>query len=476
MKTQWRAWLLIWAILCGGNLLSGNAAPEPLPASGRKVYILPIRDNIEPPLVYVVRRGVKEAMEAKADLLLIDMDTNGGRVDCTEEIIGIIGQFKGRTATYVNKKAFSAGAFIAFSTEKIFMAPQSVIGAAAPIVIGEGGQAEAMPDTVEAKMSSAISALIRANAEKHGHNTEVVDAMVRKSKELVIDGKVINPKGEILTLTDVQAAKEYGQPPKPLVSAGTIETEESVLAKLGFAGGSTTRIVPTGAERMGFWINSISGLLLLIGIIGAYIEFKTPGFGLPGIVSIVAFVVYFLGGYISGYSGGIWLLVFFAGVVLIVVELFFFPGTIAIGLLGGVLVLGSLIMALVDVYPGMPLWSWPTIAQDSLERSIQIFGFSMLASVVLAVLLARFLPHTPLYGALVSQTTSGAQATVDRETKRSARLGQTGVTISPLRPAGKAQFGEEVLDVIAPGEMVEKGKTVKIVGFNGHDAVVSVVG
>ena len=92
-----------------------------------------------PPLVYVVRRGVKEAMEANADALILDMNTDGGRVDVTEEIIQIISKFKGTTVTYVNDRAFSAGAFISVATQKIYMAPQSVIGAAAPIMMSPGG-------------------------------------------------------------------------------------------------------------------------------------------------------------------------------------------------------------------------------------------------------------------------------------------------------------------------------------------------
>ena len=183
-------------------------------SSARKVYVLPIRDDIMPPLVYLVRRGVKEAMQNNADVLVIDMDTDGGRVDTTQEIIEILNQFKGETVTYVNHKAFSAGAYISFATQKIYMAPQSVIGAAAPIMISPGGGGvEAMPDTVEAKMSSAIAALVRANAQKNGHNVEVADAMVKKTKELKIDGKVLNEKGQILTLTDQEAQQEYGDPP-----------------------------------------------------------------------------------------------------------------------------------------------------------------------------------------------------------------------------------------------------------------------
>src|SRR5205085_9273537 len=101
----------------------------------KKIYIIPIREDIMPPLTYLVRRGVKEAMEAKADVLVFDMDTNGGRIDTTKETISILDKFPGRTITYVSRTAFSAGAFIAVSTQEIYMAPQSQIGAAAPIML-----------------------------------------------------------------------------------------------------------------------------------------------------------------------------------------------------------------------------------------------------------------------------------------------------------------------------------------------------
>src|SRR5437773_8200121 len=204
--------------LCGFDLRGNETA-----GSGqRRVYVLPIRDDIMPPMVYLVRRGVKEAMEAKADLLIIDMDTNGGRVDATEEIMEIINKFKGKTVTYVNRKAFSAGAFIAVATQKIFMAPQSVIGAAAPMLMIPGGGPTEIPQTVEAKMTSGVRALVRANAEKNGYNVDVVEAMIDKTKRLEIDGEVLNEKGQILTLTNVQAEKKYGQPPMPLLSSGTV--------------------------------------------------------------------------------------------------------------------------------------------------------------------------------------------------------------------------------------------------------------
>src|SRR5437773_3717754 len=279
--------------LCGFDLRGNETA-----GSGqRRVYVLPIRDDIMPPMVYLVRRGVKEAMEAKADLLIIDMDTNGGRVDATEEIMEIINKFKGKTVTYVNHKAFSAGAFISVATQKIYMAPQSVIGAAAPIMLTPGGgSAQDLPSTMEVKFTSALRALVRANAEKNGHNVQVVEAMIDKSRELKIDGEVLNEKGQILTLTDLQAAKKYGEPPKPLLSAGTIEDMDTLVKELGYSDAKRINIKPLGAETLARWLNAISPLLLIIGIAGLYIEFKTPGFGLPGIIGITAFVLYFLGG------------------------------------------------------------------------------------------------------------------------------------------------------------------------------------
>src|SRR5690606_15308152 len=134
-------------------------------------------------------------------------------------------------------------------TQKIYMAPQSVIGAAAPIMMSPGRTgAGALPDTMAAKMTSALSALVRANAAKNGHNVEVADAMVKKTKELIIDGKVLNAKGDILTLTDQEASEEYGTPSKPLLSSGTIESLDALLKELNLENAQVVRIEPTGAE------------------------------------------------------------------------------------------------------------------------------------------------------------------------------------------------------------------------------------
>lgn len=463
LQTCWLLGALLWL---PAPVVSGATST---PAPTAKVYILPIREDIMPPLVYVVRRGVKEAMEANADALILDMNTDGGRVDVTEEIIGILSKFKGKTITYVNDRAFSAGAFISVATQQIYMAPQSVIGAAAPIMLSPGGGGvEKMPDTVEAKMTSAIRALVRAQAEKNNHNIAVIEAMIDKTKALTIDGEVLNKEGNILTLTDRQAAKEYGHPPKPLLSAGTVESMDALLDKLGYAHAQRVEIKPTGAEKLGTWINAISPLLLIIGIVGIYIEFKTPGFGLPGIIGIAAFAIYFLGGYVAGLSAAGWVIVFVLGLILILVELFVVPGTFIAGIIGAILMLVALLMAMVDTYPGTP--ALPSLPQ--LELPMRDLGLAVLISFGIALVLARFFPQTSLFQRLVSQTASGVESVATVEAQLTSRLGQTGVAIAPLCPGGKARFGDDLLDVITRGEMVAKGRAVRIIGSSGANAVV----
>src|SRR6266487_3613834 len=456
--------LLTISSLCGFDL-SGRETGN---SGQRKVYVLPIRSDIMPPLVYLVRRGVKAAMEARADLLVLDMDTNGGRVDVTEEMIEILNNFKGQTATFVNRRAFSAGAFISIATQKIFMAPQSVIGAAAPIMLVPGGPPQDMPETMQAKMNAALCALARTSAEKNGYNPSVVEKMIDKGKELKIDGTVIKEKGELLALTNIEAEREYGDPPKPLLSSGTVESLDELLKKLGYANSARVDIQPTGVEQLAMWINVISPLLLIIGIAGVYIEFKTPGFGLPGIVGIAAFALYFLGGYIAGLSGLEWMAVFVVGLALLALELFVFPGTTALGLIGTALMLVALVMAMVDVYPGMP--ALPTFKM--LELPLRDLFIAFLGGAVAVLALSRWLPKTSFYGNMVSQAASGVITGAKLERKQMSRLGQVGVAISELRPGGKAQFGNEILDVISQGEMIDKGQRVKIIGHSGTEAVV----
>ncbi len=99
------------------------------------VYVIPIKGEIERGLVYVIRRGIAEAVRQKADAVVFDMDTPGGRVDSTKEIMKIIDGIDVPVITFVNPSAISAGAIISLATDEIYMKPGASIGDAMPITM-----------------------------------------------------------------------------------------------------------------------------------------------------------------------------------------------------------------------------------------------------------------------------------------------------------------------------------------------------
>ena len=150
-----------------------SSTPQPL------VYIIPIKKMIEPALLYVVRRGVDEAVRNDAEAIIFEMDTPGGAVNAAKEIISVITKTDIPTYTFVEKDAYSAGAIIALATPNIYMAPGSVIGAATPMMMSPVGGVQEMPDEVQEKMTSAVAAMVRSAAEQGGHDKQLAEAMVR---------------------------------------------------------------------------------------------------------------------------------------------------------------------------------------------------------------------------------------------------------------------------------------------------------
>ena len=166
-----------------------------------------------------------------------------------------------------------------------------------------------------------------------------------------------------------------------------------------------------------------------------------------------------------------WVLLFVVGLALVVVEMFIYHGTVIIGLLGAGLMLIALIMAMVDIYPGMP--SVPSLPQ--LRLPIEQVLIAMGGGAVAIAILSRFLPRTSVYQKIVSQSASGMKTEAIVQRQKVSRQGQVGVSLSPLRPGGKAQFGDEILDVISQGDMVSAGTRVRIIGYSGTEAIVEVM-
>src|SRR5882762_10537785 len=431
------------------------------------VVVAPISGEISPSLLAFLRRALKSAEIGGASAIIFEMNTYGGRLDSAEEITSALNHATIPTYTFINSNAGSAGALVALATQHIYMAPVSAIGAAAPI----SPTGEDLPVTAREKTISYWSALIRGSALKNGHNPDIGEAFMNKDKEVKIGDRVIHAKGTLLTLNTQEATEKING--KPLLADGVAESIVDLTKKAGLKG-NVVSIKPTGFEQLALWLTALAPLLLLAGIVGAYLEFKIPGASLPGIISAICFALFFLGHYLAGLAGWEVVALFVLGLALVIIEILFFAhSTIVFGVLGVFLMLASLLWAMIDRYPEQPfLPSGKMLALPLLNLFIAIVG-----SFIVIAMLARYLPRTSFYRrfALMDSNPPGPSlAGVPRQFATALALapGMQGTAITVLRPSGKARFADRVVDVVTEGEFIPPQTSVTIIQTDGMRVVV----
>ena len=429
--------------------------------------VVPLRGEVAPSLLAFLRRAVKTAESNEASAIIFEMNTYGGRLDSAADIVNALNQTKIPTYTFINTNAGSAGALIAIATQHIYMAPVSAIGAAAPIL----PTGEDLPATAREKTISYWSALVRGSAIKNGHNPDLAEAFMNKDKEVKIGDRVVHPKGAVLTLNAQEATEKINS--KPLLAEGVADSIADLTKKAGLKGSIVT-IEPTGFEHIAFWITALAPLLLLGGILGAYLEFKIPGATWPGIISAICFALFFLGHYLAGLAGWEVVALFVLGMVLVLIEILFFAhSTIVFGVVGVFLILASLLWTMVDRYPGQNFFpTGKALAVPLLNMFIAIVG-----SFIVIALLARYLPRTSIYRrfALMDSNPPGPSlAGIPRQfaTALAIAPGMQGTAITVLRPSGKARFADHVVDVVTEGEFIAPQTPVVVIQTDGMRVVV----
>lgn len=425
------------------------------------VYQIPIKDQIEPALLYVIRRGVTEAEKQKADAVLFVMDTPGGRVDVTRDIIEIIREIDVPVYTFVERDAYSAGAIIALSTPHIYMAPGSVIGAATPMLMSPGGGVQDLNEDVGEKMKSGVAAMVRAAAEQGGHDPELAEAMVRREAEYKIGTNIISKAGELLTLTATEA--------EGVLSKGTVADVEALLEEIGLGGAEIKVLEVTPAEKLARFIAAFAPILLMIGLGGIYLEIKTPGFGLPGIAGAAALVLFFFGHHIAGLAGMEDAVFFMIGFALLFIEVFITPGFGVLGISGIVLILFSLLNAMTWKVPGQfP----PVFDPNTLQTAVRNLAAGAAGTAALGFFAGRYLPKSRVLRPVVlSQSTSKSEGFSAAQT-HSELVGREGVAEMNLHPAGRVRLGNERVSVVTRGEFIEKDSRVRVVEARGSHIVV----
>ncbi|HZW99720.1 MAG TPA: NfeD family protein [Trueperaceae bacterium] len=408
-----------------------------------EVWLIPVEGEISPATTTFVRSRVQRANDAKPLAMIIYVDTPGGAVGAMQDIVGVILHEAQVPTIAVVQNAFSAGALIAMSAERLAMLPGSSIGAALPILATPVGIS-----AVDEKFSSALRGEFRSVAEARGRNPTVAEGMVDPA--VVIPG--LSTASELVTLTAAQAV-EHG------IADIQAATLAQALADFGYGGVPVERLEPGFAERLGAFLAQplLAAALLVIGIGGLLIEIFSPGFGVPGAIGILALAAFAYSAFIATPAGPVDLLLLVGGVVLLAVEVLVLPGFGVAGVLG----LAALVFAVVRIFE---------------EGSLTVIGYSALFGGVLLAVLLWMLPNSRVASAFRLSTRLATPQGLTLVSEDMPELvGATGTALSDLRPAGVARFGTARVDVVTEGDYVSSGSRIRVLRVEGNRVTVRAV-
>ncbi len=469
--------------------------------------VIVCKGDIDDGLFKSIRRRTELALDAGVEYLIYEIGTYGGLVKSADDIakyfILDVGK-KARTVAYVTTEAISAGAMISVSCQDIIMLENTTIGDCAPIMLGgklEGVERE--------KIESFTRAAFARAAQENGYPAALLKAMVTIQTEVYraknlqtgeyeffeseqlpkdpnkydLDNKELIVKDdELLTLT-ASDAFEYG------IARAQVKDRAGALEFLAERDGVTFTAEPmvletNWSEEMVRWLNSpaVMAVLVMLALLGVYLEFSTPGLGLPGLVAVICFVIIVGSKYLVGLANWVEVALFILGILLLLVEFLVLPGFGIAGVSGIICIFAGLFGMLIKNPPNNPIpwpqnaFEWKLFTDGVLGLSLGFMGF-----VVLAWLLAKYLPKIQFLSGLILIPTVPrrgdelrvSMTTVPTSGAKSINVGDIGEVVSILRPTGKAKFGDAIVDVVAEAEFLNEGTRVKIIEIHGNRVVVT---
>ena len=330
-------------------------APDPAVAGGWKAVQVVLGGPITADAVARTRARVDEAVGRGANFVCLRIDSPGGSPEQSLVLANWLATFDAarvRTVAYVPREARGDAALVALACDELVMQPDAVLG-------GEGAA------TIGPRQAQAIAAAWREGVARRRERSWSLPVA------LVTPGLAVNrftqPETgrtdvfcdeEHAARDDAEAWRQGGR-----VGVGPIQCDGRLAESLGLAAhlvdgfdglarayGLTGQVAlsePGWADRLLDALASpgVAWLLLLVGGAGLYVELHTPGVGLGGFVSMVAFIVYFWSQYLHGTSGWLEVMLFIAGLFCLAAEILVLPGFGVLGLGGGLLVVASLVLA-----------------------------------------------------------------------------------------------------------------------------------
>lgn len=425
----------------------------------QKVYVFAIRDEIGKPSMRVFREAFREADSWKADIIILHLNTYGGLLNIADSMRTRILNASVPVLAFVDNQAISAGALISIACDSIYMRPGGNIGAAT-VVDQTGG---ALPD----KYQSFMRATMRSTAESHGKDTLITgnDTLIRWHRDPQIAEAMVDPRivakgiddsSKVLTFTAEEAiANHYCE--------GMANSIPEVLEKAGIRNYELNEYKPSLIDRIiGFLLNPVvQGILIVAMIGGIYIEMQAPGIGLPLLVAATAAMLYFSPLYLEGLAAHWEILIFLAGLVLMVFEIFVIPGFGVAGISGLALMIVGLTLSLVDNV------SFRFEGMQGIHEVARAF-FTVVVSVFITFILAlfsskRFAYSKRIAGLSLDSVQESSRGFVSSDLSQKELIGKTGIAHTVLRPSGRIEVDGKLFDAKAEIGYIEKGESVRVV-------------
>ena len=426
-NVRWRALLPLACIGLGLMLAGARGIATYAADASDEVVVVPIHGTIDQGMAHLVERSVRDAADERARAVIFDVDTFGGLVDAATQIRDSAVHSRIPVYAYVSGRAWSAGALITLSAERIIMAPGASIGAAEPI-----------PKTV--KTVSALRGEFSATATQRHRDPHLAAAMV----DATVPAPSYKAPNGILTLTADQALRAH------FIDA-IADNQAAALERWHLAGARLVDAQYTFAEQVARFATdpTVSGMLLSIGFLGLLIEMQTLH-GVAGLIGASALALFFGTHVYAGFSNGLVIGLAIVGLLGILLELHVLPGHGVAGVLGTIALVASVILAF-----GIP---FVFVAMQSLAIAIVI-------TVAAFVLTVRLVPQNAFMHRLALGAVQGRDYVASEN--HTALLGRSGLAASYLRPAGVAAIDGKRVDVLTEGEFVPAGTAIVVTRVEG---------
>lgn len=446
--------------------------------------------------------------------LILELNTPGGEVFISQKISDALKemdiQYNVPVVTVINNWAISAGAMLAYSTRYIAVVKDASMGAAEP-VLQDSSSGELK--TASEKVNSALRSDFANRARFFDRDPNIAEAMVDKDIILVLrNGKIlkldsenqirtqdpnpdiiITPKGKLLTLNSEQLL-EYGVadiylPPEKLT---LVSREESSLGKwpaskeLLFEAPFFKSIPHATIDEYKmdwktlffvFLTNPYVTSILFLGMmLGAYVEFNTPGFGLPGTVAIICLVLLAMSSFALEIADWFEVILLLLGLIIILIDLFLLPTFGLLGILGTVLFVAGLFGLLLPGIGSINFEYDTKTFNAAGEAFIHRLGWLMgtfLIGLTLIALLSRYI--TPSFRGFKRFILRGDEQvgySSGLDPKLAPPLGTIGEVVVTLRPAGKVIIKDTLYDAMSTGRFIEKGLKVTVKRIEGSNLIV----